>query len=52
VTKVGPVNNDRPKETIEIEEEMDIVDPYDFDMDPVQQSSGENNMSDSSNHFS
>ena len=52
VTKVGPVNNARPKAIEEIEEEMDIVDPYDFDMDPIQHSSGENNMSDSSNHFS
>ena len=37
VTKVGPVNNARPKEKKEgeDEEELDIVDPFDFDMEHV-----------------
>ena len=53
-TKVGPVNNARPKEKKEEdEEELDVIDPYDFDIEAaIPQSLGENNMSDSSNIYS
>ena len=50
-TKVGPVNNARPKKEAIQEEEIDYVDPYDFDMDPILMSSGDNHMSDSSNIY-
>ena len=51
-TKVGPINNARPKEIVIEEEEPDFVDPYDFDMsNAIQHSSGENGNSDSSNIY-
>jgi len=33
-TKVGPVNNARPRE-VEEEETFDYVDPYEFNLDPI-----------------